>query len=186
MYIMCFFFFLFFQFYWKSLETMFKINCTVQNKRTGEKLGPEKVIIQYLIWVIRFWTPNQWNTYWKCPCIIWQFGELLKNKIYCQIEFYKLSNDTYATMIRKEFLKVYFNHTSFAFLDFCWNEVYFKYNSGLEKKFTNLGNLQIHLWVWTWIHKFRKSTSSILQSFRVNTSILKAYFKYTLEFEDNT
>ena len=28
---------------------MFKINCTVQNKRTGEKLGPEKVIIQYLI-----------------------------------------------------------------------------------------------------------------------------------------
>ena len=89
-------------------------------------------------------------------------------------------------MIRKVFLKVYFNHTSFAFFDFCWNEVYFKYTSGLEKKFTNLGNLQIHLWVWTWIHKFRKSASSILQSFRVNTSILKAYFNYTLEFEDNT
>ena len=31
---------------------------------------------------------------------------------------------------------------------------------------------------------FKKSASSILQSFKVNTSILKACFKYNSEFED--
>ena len=32
--------------------------------------------------------------------------------------------------------------------------------------------------------KFRKSNSSILQSFKINTSILKVCFNYTLELED--
>ena len=38
----------------KKFGKMFKINNrTVQNKRTGKKFGPEKIIVQYLIRIMR-------------------------------------------------------------------------------------------------------------------------------------
>ena len=40
-------------FYWKSSQKMFKINNRkVQNKRTGEKFGSEKIIVRYLIRIV--------------------------------------------------------------------------------------------------------------------------------------
>ena len=42
----------------------------------------------------------------------------------------------------------------------------------------------IYFWVCTKMHKFRKSIPSILQSFKINTSIMKVCFKYTSESED--
>ena len=44
--------------------------------------------------------------------------------------------------------------------------------------------LQAYFWVCKWIYKFRKVTSSILQNFKINTSILEVCFKYTSELKD--
>ena len=47
-------------------------------------------------------------------------------------------------------------------------KVYFKYTSKIEKKYINLENLlPVYFWVWT-IHKYRKSTSSILLSLKID------------------
>ena len=44
----------FFHVYWKSSKKMFKIyNRKVQNKRTGEKFGSEKIIAQYVIRIVQ-------------------------------------------------------------------------------------------------------------------------------------
>ena len=48
-----FFFFLFFFSFIEKVQKQCSKYCTVQNKRTGEKLGPEKVIIQYLIRIVQ-------------------------------------------------------------------------------------------------------------------------------------
>ena len=53
----------------------------------------------------------------------------------------------------------------------------------LKKKFFLGDGLQIYFCFCKQIHKLRKSTLSILQSFKMNTSILKVSFKYTSEFK---
>ena len=79
------------------------------------------------------------------------------------------------------FFQQHFIYTSWLFMKWSILQVYF----WVWKEIHYLGNLlQIYFWVCTKIHKFRKSTSSILQSFKINTSILKVCFKYTSEFED--
>ena len=51
----------------------------------------------------------------------------------------------YKNRKNKKVLCLHFNNTLFIFLDFFWNEVYFKYTSEFEKKI-DLGNLlQIYL-----------------------------------------
>ena len=78
----------------------------------------------------------------------------------------------------------HFNNTSLYFLTFFkWSilQVYFR----VWKEKHYLENLlQIYFCVWTSMHKPRKSTSSILMSFKINISVLKASLKYTSEFEN--
>ena len=63
-------------------------------------------------------------------------------------------------------------------------KVYFKYNSEFKKKYINLKMYFLCTSEFEHkIFKFRKATSSILFSLKINTSIYKIYFKYTFEFE---
>ena len=80
----------------------------------------------------------------------------------------ELPKNKYKWSIKTEkgtwFILQYFIYTSLLFLIWSISQVYF--------------------WVWKEIPKFRKSTSSILQSLKINTSILKACFKCTSEFDN--
>ena len=90
----------FFHFYCKSSKKMFKIsNCTVQNKCTGEKFGPENIIIQYLIRIIQRGNLAKNN---NCTCTIIWYPRVLSKKSMknCHSMYYFLIIQPLAYMLK--------------------------------------------------------------------------------------
>ena len=145
-----------------------------------------------------------WEVYFKYPLSIlhFYFRSLKSNKI----NIYALSElpkKKYKWSIKTEKIKRYFVYTSIiTLLDFFWKKVYIlqlqvyfwvwkeiirnlfrKSTSNIHLLLVYLGNLLlIYIRVSTYIDKFRKFASSILQSFKVNIyinieSLLLIYFR---------
>ena len=89
----------------------------------------------------------------------------------------------------KKKIKRYFDYTSsilqFYFLTFCEMKYTSSILLSLNRHTFRKSTLNIYTseFAQKYIKK-KNSTSSILQSFKINTSILKVCFKYTSEFED--